>query len=294
MLDDTLDHYGRRTSMPGIPSIATAVAYPSQVPRLGQISFVNSLPVLLPIDRGYLELGATVIYGSPAELNYGYANGSLDLGAMSSSFFITKSDLELMPGLSISSTGPVGSVLFFSKVSPHKLGGAKVSVPSSSTTSVNLLKLLLAEQLGVTIECIVDPEPDINNPQIEGALVIGDRALQVDAAWSNKYWRADLGQWWISQSGLPMVFAVWAARASWAKTNVSEFQNIGQTLVASTKLGLSTLFPQVVAEALTRTSLQPHRLQRYFQQQIDYRLTQKHWEGLELFKTLSKHHGLIA
>lgn len=274
-------------------SIATTPVYPLKLPKLGQISFVNCLPVVLPIERGHVALPADLFYGPPNELNSRYLNGELDLGAMSSSFYLEQKNLELIPELSISAVGTVGSVLFFSKLSPHKLKLANISVPQSSSTSVHLLKVLLAEQLGIQINCIASPQPDINNPNIAGALVIGDQALAVDAHWSNKYWRADLAQWWFNQNGLPMVFAVWAARSHWAKENSEEFASISKKLVASVKLGLTTLFPQVVAEALTRTRLQPHQIHKYFKQQLDFTLSERHLASLQLFKELCKKHQLL-
>lgn len=274
------------------PSVATTLIYPLKQARLGQISFINCLPVALPIEKGHVAMTADIVYGDPNELNSGYLSCSLDIGAMSSSFYLSQRNFELVPNLSISATGAVGSVLFFSKVSPHKLNGAKILVPQSSSTSVNLLKVLLAEQLGIKINCVVSREPSLKDPEIAGALVIGDYALAIDDNWSNQYWRADLAQWWLSQSGLPMVFAVWAARSDWAKTNESEFAAISEKLVISAKIGLSALFPQVVAVALTRTKLQPHQIQRYFQQQLDFRLTEKHLDGLRYFHKLCKRHEL--
>ena len=86
------------------------------LPQLGLINYVNSLPVVLPIAQEMITLRATIHHGTPAQLNEGYLQGSLDLGAMSAFFYLQQGGLTLMPHLSISSNGPVGSVLFFFKV----------------------------------------------------------------------------------------------------------------------------------------------------------------------------------
>jgi len=272
----------------------TAAAWYTNLPRLGQISFINSLPVILPIEKQHLQLPCEIVLGSPAELNALYARGALDLGAMSSFFYLEHGGFELVPEIAISCNGPVGSVLFFSKVSPHRLKGARVAVPASSATSVNLLKVLLIDQLNVCPELVVESEPDLDSPDVEGALVIGDRALAVDADWSNRFWRADLGQWWVSRTGLPMVFGVWAGRSEWVREHPDQFKIIGTILNQSAELGLSALLPLVVSEARSRTGLEPIVLNRYFRNQLSFRMTQRHRDGLEHFRELCQQYGLFT
>lgn len=276
-----------------LPEVTVATAQAPQLPRLGQLSFINALPVVVPLEKNYLTLSARVTYGSPSELNSRYANRSLDLGAMSSFFYLDHGQLELIPGISISCDGPVGSVLFFSKVSPDKLHGSCIAVPESSATSVNLLKVLLLERLNIDANYLVKAQPDLDDPSVQAVLVIGDRALHMDSDWSNRAWRADLGQWWSQQYNLPMTFGVWAARQDWAQANKLEFEQISETLAKSANLGLSTLFGAVMTEARTRTGLDAYRLQRYYQQQLDFRLTPRHLKGLQWFQTLCARYGLL-
>jgi len=260
---------------------------------MGQLSFINTLPVTIPFEKNYLQLPAVVTTGSPMELNKGYAEGKLDLGAMSSFFYLEHQQLELVPGLSISCDGPVGSVLFFSKVSPNKLHNASIVVPSSSATSVNLLKVLLKERFNISANCIVSSEPNLEDPNIQGALIIGDRAMEVDSSWSNQAWRADLGQWWSSQYGLPMVFGVWAGRKQWVESNRQQFTQISTTLQQATTRGLSDLFGAVMTEAARRTGFEAHILERYYRQQLNFEFSQRHKQGLDLFQNLCFKHGLL-
>ncbi|HEY9869778.1 MAG TPA: menaquinone biosynthesis protein [Candidatus Obscuribacterales bacterium] len=261
--------------------------------RLGQIAFINCLPVVLPLARGHVPIAAAVTYASPAELNALAGSGALDVTAMSSFFFLQHGGFELLPGVSISCSGPVGSVLFFSKVPLTALSGACVAVPASSATSVNLLRVLLLDELKVNIEVCVELEPSLEDARYEGALVIGDRALSVDADWSQRYWRTDLGRWWLRRTGLPMVFGLWAASSGWAAANREQFTTLAGSLVEAAKMGLSALLPDVVKEAHRRTGLDPDRLKSYFLEQLDYRLTGSHLDGLECFKQLCLRHQLL-
>src|SRR4030095_11173049 len=182
---------------------------------------------------------------------------------------------------------------FFSKLPLNQLSGRRVAVPASSATSVNLLRLLLLEELGVTVDVVIQAEPNPEDVHIDGALVIGDLALRKDVDWANKYWRADLGEWWLSRQCLPMVFGGWAARSDWAASHREHFQHISEALTTSVTLGLGKLFAGVISEARIRTHLEFPSLQRYFQRQLNYELSPSHIEGLEQFDKLCRHYGLL-
>ncbi len=277
---------------PSVAAIGTGAAS-QEIPRLGQISFINCLPVALPIDWGYVPVSAQVFYGSPSELNARMADGALDIGAMSSFFFLQHGGLDLVRGLSISCDGAVGSVLFFSKLPLNQLAGKRIAVPASSATSVNLLRVLLLDQMNIPVEVVVQSEPSPEEPGVQGALVIGDLALRMDVEWSLKYRRIDLGQWWLSRTGLPMVFGLWAARSDWASQHREQFEAVSEALVHSVEAGLGALLPAVVSEAKDRTALDELRLQRYFQQQLNYELAPRHMAGLEHFNKLCHGYKLL-
>jgi chorismate dehydratase len=270
----------------------TSLGGPLKPPaRLGQLSFINTLPVTIAFEKNYLNLDCQVTYGTPTQLNAAYAANQLDLGAMSSFFFLQNPDLQLLEGLSISCDGPVGSVLLFSKVSPEKLQGAQIAVPTSSATSVNLLRVLLKQRFNLNVNCAATPTPSLAGEETQAALVIGDHALQVDRDWSNCYYRCDLGQCWSQQFNLPMVFGVWAAQRSWAQDHRQELDQITSSLCQARDLGLSSLFAAVMTEAGKRSGLEAHRLRKYYQEQLNFELTPRHREGLKLFANLCRRWG---
>ncbi len=262
--------------------------------RLGQISFMNSLPVVLPIERGYVPLDAEVVLASPARLNALFAQGALDIGAMSSFYYLSQDNLTLVPGLSISCLGPVGSVLFFARVSPPELSGKKILVSSQSATSVNLLKILLLEHYGVEPLFIACDEPDLVLADVSGALIIGDRALGLDEVWEGRFYRQDLGQWWHETYDLPMVFGLWAARSEWVEGNPEKFEEISAALVLAKKLGLSELFASVLSESGRRSGLSQSRLEGYFRGQLNFELSQGHFSGLSLYRSLCAKYNLFG
>lgn len=261
--------------------------------KVGQISFINTLPLTLPLDKGYCKLEAEFVAANPAQLNELLSQGQLNIGAMSSFFFLKDGSFELFPDLSISSVNHVGSVLLFSKCTPEKLSGKVITVPDSSATSINLLRLLLKEEFGAPCTLIKDPSLSLANSEISGSLLIGDQALKKRPLLENDYHCYDLGAWWYRLHQLPMVFGLWGARKTWIKENQSAFKIIAAGFRQALDLGLGPYFSQVLDEAEKRSGLEQARLKQYYHNDLDYRLTEDHLNGLYLYANLCKKHGLF-
>ena len=124
---------------------------------------------------------------------------------------------HLLPDLAISCDGPVHSVALFSKRPVAELIGAPCWSRASSRTSVLLLELLCRHRWGVvpdfaTARAEAADLDDLARLPHEAVLVIGDAALLLLRAQARYPVRVDLGEEWKAWTGLPFVFAVWAAR----------------------------------------------------------------------------------
>lgn len=270
--------------------------------RLGQISFINTLPISLPLQKGAIALNCTQVYETPAKLNDMLQSGDLWLGAMSSFFFLQDGRFELFKNISISGGGKVGSVLLFSKRALKDLNSASILVPDSSATSIKLLQLLLKDEHNV--EPVLrkqdgrfENESDcfLAGKDFDALLLIGDRALKQDEQLSKQpgVRRVDLAQWWFKRFSLPFVFGVWGARKDWAENNRKEFEQISSALYSACQLGLGEMFEQVLNEASVLSGLQTKRLSCYYRNELDYRLKEEHDQALALFGSLCKKHGLL-
>ncbi len=282
---------GIRTS----PETVVTQALVTPKTRIGQISFINSLPIVLPLQQGEVAIHADTTLEAPSRLNRLISEGALDVSAMSSFGFLSRNDLAYIPDVSISCSGPVGSVLLFSKHSLEDLANGQrlVIASAQSASSVNLFKILMLEQFGTLPTLAADINPEIDPEGIDAVLVIGDRALEVDTAWSTRYLRIDMGDWWWRTCNLPMVFGLWAARMDWIGKYPKAYATTSDALRQSKFIGLSTAFEAVLDEAEQRTGLARSRLQHYYKSQLNFDLTPKHLEGLKLFQTLAKKHGLL-
>lgn len=267
----------------------------NELPLVGQISFINALPVVIPIERGIVPLDAQCCAAPPGTLNLWMKEKRLDAGAMSAFFYLEEArQLELIEGLAISSQGAVGSVLLFCSREVSQLRGCDIAVPDSSASSINLLRVLLKECYGIDVNLVPYKKPDYRSAERGGLLLFGDRALVADLELSMHYNRIDLGKWWHDVTGLPMVYGVWAASREFADGKREAFSRLSQALCTARDEGLSDSFEIVRAEAHRRTGLPLARLEQYYRYDLDFQWDASHKEGLRLYETLCRKHKLIC
>ena len=262
--------------------------------RIGQIDFSNCLPVNLPIKRNRVTLEGEFVSRVPAELNSLIEADKLDVSAVSLFCYLNSDKLKLVDGLTVSSLGPVGSVLFFYKGNIRDLKDKPVLVPKASATSTNLLSIIINQETGGQARFASVVAPDLEEDEaVKGALVIGDEALKVDPRWSENFNRLDLGEWWYSRYQLPMVFGVWAARKSYIEENKESFLNIERCLNQARDIGLSEMLDDVVDVASKIMNLRKERVTRYFTEELTYALNEEHLKSISLYNDLLKELKLV-
>lgn len=269
--------------------------------QCGQISFINTLPVVYPLELGLVKFPLESYFGNPQELNRLYAQGRLHVGAMSAHYFLQSQDFELLEGISISSVGAVGSVLLFLRSDKDsdaacKPDQLKIAVTAASASSVNLMKLLMMESNQSSVQSVIEEDPVsafFQDHSYSGCLVIGDQALTNDKILSANSKRIDLGQWWQELSGLPFVFGVWAIRRTLKESKPALANILGVSLQESAKIGLNQCLEKVIDEAVRRTGLSPSRLRTYYLQELNFSLDESHLAGLRKFHELAKKHNLL-
>lgn len=251
--------------------------------RLGRLPWINTAPVFAAIDRGLVPTGAEVVTATAAELNDLLAAGELDVSAVSAVEYARAAHLyHLLPDLAISCDGAVHSVALFSRRPVSELDGATVLVTASSRTSVLLLELLCRHVWKVMPHfATVRAEPgDLASLEAlphDAVLVIGDAALHLRA--SNRYpVSEDLGAAWKEWTGLPFVFAVWAARRDADRDQALALHG---RLLESRDWGIGHL-DVLATEASARTGI-PVPTVRAYLGDLDYGLSYRHLAGLTEF-----------
>jgi chorismate dehydratase len=253
-------------------------------PRVGHIQFLNCLPIYWGLLRAGTLLDVELTKDTPDRLNDMLITGDLDIGPISVVEYLRHADdLVLLPDIAIGSDGPVLSVNLVSQVPLPELAGRRVALGSTSRTSVLLARMWLAEVHGVTPDYFTCP-PDLPTMLLEAdaAVLIGDAALRAtyDAPRLGLAVH-DLGVAWREWSGLPMVFAVWAARRPYAEANPGLVKDVHQAFVRSRDDAMAHV--DEVADAAARWEIfDPATLAQYFRT-LDFSLGRRQIEGLREF-----------
>jgi chorismate dehydratase len=257
--------------------------------RLGRIPWINCYPVYAAIDRGLVPVEAELITGTAAELNDLLAAGELDVSVVSAvEYARNAAAYHLLPDLAITSDGPVHSVVLFSRRPVHELDGATVLRSASSRTSVLLLELLCRHRFRVrprfaTVRAESSDLESLRGFPHEAVLVIGDAALLLASEGRYPY-RVDLGQAWKEWTGLPFVFAVWAARR---EADHAAVRTIHRALLESRAWGLSHL--DELADLAAAGSGIARDVCRAYLGDLDYALSYRHLAGLtDFFRRLAQ------
>jgi chorismate dehydratase len=261
--------------------------------RLGRIPWINAYPITGAIDRGLVGVDAQIVSGTASELNDLLAAGELDASLVSAvEYARNASAYHLLPDLAISCDGPVRSVKLFSRRPIGELDGATVLLTASSRTSVLLLELLCRHRWRVaprfaTVRAEAADLQRLEGLPHEAVLVIGDAALVLSA--SGRYpVEADLGEEWKHWTGLPFVFAVWAARRA---ADPARVRTVHEALLRSRTWGMAHL--DDLAQAGAEATGIPATVCRAYFNGLDYGLSYRHLAGLTDFFRRLAHDGLV-
>lgn len=226
--------------------------------NIGLIDYLNTMPFHFDLAERLQDADVQFRRGVPSELNHALAAGEVDIAPISAiEAARLGDDVVILPDLGIASLGAVRTVLLFSWASDiRELHQQPVALTDHSATSIALLKVLCRERYHI------EPEFHVTRQHLpsmlaehQGALVIGDDAL-VESTYHRAHSHAhgwdipyiyDLGDEWLKMTGLPFVFATWAAR----RDRIDELETAGvlDALYASTEAGLQEANRDALARA---------------------------------------------
>jgi chorismate dehydratase len=260
--------------------------------RIGCVKYLNARPLI----RGW---SGEVIFDHPSALCQRLADGELDVALVSSFEFLRNPIYRILDDLSISSDGPVYSVV----VAYHGyISGIKeIELDPASETAVNLLRCLLAE-LGLNPRLIqgalgnIGCEPVVPGslPDTKARLVIGDQAIRLrqDHAGEFHFW--DLGEQWKRLVGSPFVYALWLVRPEVA--DAKAIANRLRALRTENLANLNQLIAEVVAgvdDSGQRNQLDFQFCSRYYREHLRFNFGEKEKKALRTFADLCAKHGLL-
>ncbi len=260
--------------------------------KIGKISYTNLFPIFYMLEKESDCSGYEFIEGVPSDLNKKIREGKIDISPSSSIEYLRhQHKYYLIENHSITSKGPVGSILLFSRRPIETLNGLTVLASSQSETSVASLQIILKKFY--EIECPLRPTSE----PIESALkshtaylLIGDEALSEALKWPKLY-IYDIGVLWTKNTGLPLTFALWITRKDCCEKKAKLFSKFVDDL-NNAKISALKNLKSIAAASPMRNLLTEEELVTYWKG-ISYDFGDEHKKGLELFRKYSEELGLI-
>lgn len=238
--------------------------------RIGSVPYLNAAPLTRGIE-------SELIFATPSKLAELLRRDELDAALVSITEVLLNDRYDILDGVAIASLGEVYSVLLAHK---KPLAEAReIFCDTASLTSVNLLKVLLAER-GLKPEFkplenyTVAAEKDF-------VLLIGDRAIEFQRA-PHVHEIFDLGSAWLELTQLPFVYAAWALRRD------IENRELRRELKEAKRFGMDTL--DTVIE--TREEFDEAFRRDYFEWHIHFHLGEDEKRSIARFSELLGKHNL--
>jgi chorismate dehydratase len=252
--------------------------------RVGCVKYLNARPLV----HGW---PGEVLLDHPAALCAQLGSGKLDLALVSSFEFLRNPIYRIVDDISISSRGPVYSVILAYKGDIFEIDA--VELDPAAETSGNLLRCLLAER-GLNPRFAASwhrhpaDKPGATHRQDAAAtpaqLLIGDQAIRFRQQHRDEFQFWDLGEQWRELVNLPFVYALWLVRPE-----VANAKSIADHLRALRDENLAKLDELIDQEK----EFDRHFCARYYREHLQFDFGANEKEGLRAFQTLCEKHGLL-
>lgn len=273
---------------------------------LGAVSFLNARPLIAGLESDpRVALRCEVPSALPALLVAGAVDAAL---APIIDVIRSGGAFRVVSDACIACDGETMTVRVFSQLPPDRL--TRLCVDGDSHTSVALARVLWRELYGRDLEIRTIDAHREPLDELPAVLLIGDKV--VDPRRGSFAYEVDLGGAWRQLTGLPFVFAVWAALNDECRMTNDECKTPGdESRVAVSErdgaaLGLSALHELLCGARDTGVAIAgeiaeregpkmgwPVELaRRYLVHRLKFRLTERYVEGANLFARLCAQAGL--
>lgn len=237
--------------------------------RIGVVSYFNTQPLLLGIEKADFLSKIELVKDYPAKIAQSLIDGQIDIGLVPVAITPFLSHPHIVSDYCIGTKTKVASVAIFSKVPMDQI--ESIYLDYQSRTSVQLARILLQEFWKKDVQFLKAQEGYIQS--IEGTtagVIIGDRALANLTEFKYVY---DLGEAWIEHTGLPFVFAAWMSNQPIPDAFKSLFNQANAYGV------------EHIDEVLNQLPVRTHgyNMETYYTKNIAYQLTDTMQQGMQLF-----------
>lgn len=238
--------------------------------RIGSVPYLNAAPLTR-------DLPGELIFAPPSKLAEMLRRNELDTALVSITEVLLSDRYDILDGVAIASLGEVYSVILAHKKALEQ--ATDIFCDTASLTSVNLLKVLLAER-GLKPEFKPLESYEAANEK-DFVLLIGDPAIEFQRA-PHEHNIFDLGYAWSEMTNLPFVYAVWALQRG------AENKELRRELRQAKRFGMETL--DYLIE--TRPEFDEDFRRDYFEWHIQYHLGDDEKRAITKFSELLAKHDL--
>jgi predicted solute-binding protein len=240
--------------------------------RIGCVKYLNAQPLI----RGW---AGDVDFDHPSALCNKLARGELDIALASSFEFLRNPVYQVVDDVSISSAGPVYSVVVAHSGDISEI--REIELDPASETSANLLQCLLAEMnfaplFSRTSTSVITAH--------RARLFIGDQAIRFRQRHAEEFHFWDLGEQWNKLVGLPFVYALWLIRPE-----VRDSKPLAERLRKLRDENLADI-ERLIAE---EKEFDHEFCRRYYGEHLRFGFGEKEKEGLQAFASLCAGHRLL-
>jgi len=240
--------------------------------RIGCVKYLNARPLILGGP-------AEVVLDHPSVLCAQLARGELDVALVSSFEFLRNPIYRIVDGISISSDGPVYSVVV---AHVGEISAAEqIELDPAAETSGNLLRCLLSE-LKLRPQFVATSTSSL--AKVRARLLIGDQAIRFRQQHGNEFQFWDLGENWQKLVGLPFVYALWLLRPE-----VVDPKSVADRLRALRNKNLADIDNLIAAEKEFDRGF----CGRYYREHLRFSFGEREKKGLRTFQELCQKHDLL-
>jgi len=240
--------------------------------RIGCVKYLNARPLI----HGW---AGEVVLDHPSALCAQLACGELDVALVSSFEFLRNPIYRIVDGISISSDGPVYSVIVAHRAEISDLD--EIELDPAAQTSGNLLRSLLNER---KLRARVVERSTSSDSSRVGRLLIGDQAMRFRQSCANDFRFWDLGEQWKKLVGQPFVYAIWLVRPE-----VVDPKAVADQLRVLRDKNLAKL-QRVIAG---QTEFDSAFCESYYREHLRFSLGEEEKNGLRKFAELCQKHDLL-
>ena len=233
--------------------------------KVSAVSYTNSKPFVYGLMHSGILAQIEVCLDIPSDCANKLTDNQVDIGLVPVAALLDIPDYKIISNFCIGASGPVDSVFIFSDKPIEEI--KTIALDIQSRTSNNLARVLLKNYWRIEPEIVL-------NEYADAFVQIGDRTFGKKNQYAFAY---DLAEEWEKFSGLPFVFAVWAANKKISDRFLLDFNT-------ALKYGLDHRLDVIKTIPATDN----FDVGDYLLNKIDYKLDNRKLEALSLFHKLIK------